>query len=328
MVLDDVLELRPGDQVVVDGAVLEGNGLEIDESLLTGESEAVPKEDGDEVLSGSFVAAGSGRMQAKRVGAGAYARTLSDAARRFKPIHSELRSGIDRIVRLVAWAMLPTAALLMFGQLATHANPAAAVRGTVAGVVAMVPEGLVLLTSVALAVGAVRLARRRTLVQELAAVETLARVDVLCLDKTGTLTSGDIRMETVEELGGEGDARAALGAMAGAEPNPNATLAAIASALPAAEGWRATAVVPFSSARKWSATSFEHRDTWVLGAPDVLLAEMDASQVPNRSGQGSGTTPSSAGASFCLLAPPMPFLMRPHSRWGSSRGHWSFLPIA
>ena len=271
VVLDDVLEVLPGDQVVVDGTLLEARGLEIDESLLTGESEAVAKDRGDEVLSGSFVTAGSGRFRATRVGREAYARTLAEEARKFNLVHSELRSGLDHIVQLVAWAMLPTAALLFYSQLGSHPNVAGAIRGTVAGVVAMVPEGLVLLTSVAFAVGAVRLARRKTLVQELPAVETLARVDVICLDKTGTLTSGDMEVQSVEPVGGGDEERAALGAMAKTDRNPNATLTAVQQAFPDSDGWRATTVVPFSSARKWSAASFEDRGTWVLGAPEVLL---------------------------------------------------------
>ncbi|HEX2236615.1 MAG TPA: HAD-IC family P-type ATPase [Actinomycetota bacterium] len=271
VVMDDLLELRPGDQVVVDGEVVDADGLEVDESLLTGESEAVEKNEGDAVLSGSFVAAGRGRMRARRVGKKAYARSLAEEARRFKLAHSELRSGLDRIIRLVAWAMLPTAALLFYSQISSQANVRVAVRSTVAGVVAMVPEGLVLLTSVALAVGALRLARRKTLVQELPAVETLARVDTVCLDKTGTLTSGEIAVETIELLAQESDERAVLGALSRLDPDPNATLLAVREASPKVEGWRASAVTPFSSTRKWSGATFERRGTWVLGAPDVLL---------------------------------------------------------
>lgn len=192
VVLDDVLHLQPGDQVVVDGIVLQATGLELDESLLTGESDPVAKGEGDEVLSGSFVAAGSGFYRATRIGVKAYAAALAEDARRFSLVHSELRSGIDRVIKLVGWAMLPTAALLLYSQLDAHAGMKSALRGTVAGVVAMVPEGLVLLTSMAFALGVIRLARRRTLVQELPAVETLARVNVICLDKTGTITYGDL----------------------------------------------------------------------------------------------------------------------------------------
>ena len=272
VVLDDVLELQPGDQVVVDGEVLEAFALEVDESLLTGEAEPVIKEPGDEVLSGSFVAAGSGRFRATRVGAQAYAAQLAEQGRRFSLTRSELRSGIDQILRIVTWLLIPTAALLLVSQLRSNASVRDALRGSVAGTVAMVPEGLVLLTSVAFAVGVVRLAKRRVLVQELPAVEVLARVDVLCIDKTGTLTEGRLVVDEVELLGEDGSHRDALAALAAAEPHPNATLLAIRESFPdPREGWLAARTVPFSSARKWSGADFGTRGTWVLGAPDVLL---------------------------------------------------------
>jgi len=273
VVLDDVLELQPGDQVVVDGDVLDAAGLEIDESLLTGEADPVEKRLGDEVLSGSFVSAGSGRYRATRVGREGYAAGLAEEARRFTVTRSELRSGIDTILRLVTWAIVPTATLLVISQLRSSASVHDALRGAVAGTVAMVPEGLVLLTSVAFAVGVVRLARRKVLVQELPAVEVLARVDVLCIDKTGTLTEGRLVVETVEVLEEGSEHDTALGALVASEPHPNATLRAIGEEFPRPpEGWdEATATVPFSSARKWSAATFGGRGTWVLGAPDVLL---------------------------------------------------------
>jgi cation-transporting ATPase E len=273
VVLDDVLELRPGDQVVVDGEVLDARSLEVDESLLTGESEPVVKGPGDEVLSGSFVAAGDGRFRATRVGAGAYAAGLAEQARRFTLTRSELRSGIDRILRIVTWLLVPTAILLLISQLRSSASVHDALRGSVAGTVAMVPEGLVLLTSVAFAVGVVRLARQRVLVQELPAVEVLARVDVLCIDKTGTLTEGRLVVEEVEILKEDGTHREALAALAASDPHPNATLLAIGEEFPGPpEGWLAGDAVPFSSARKWSGAEFGSKGTWVLGAPDVLLS--------------------------------------------------------
>jgi cation-transporting P-type ATPase E len=272
VVLDDVLELQPGDQVVVDGEVLEASALEVDESLLTGEAEPVIKQPGDEVLSGSFVAAGSGRFRATRVGAQAYAAQLAEQGRRFSLTRSELRSGIDQILRIVTWLLIPTAALLLVSQLRSNASVRDALRVSVGGTVAMVPEGLVLLTSVAFAVGVVRLAKRRVLVQELPAVEVLARVDVLCIDKTGTLTEGRLVVEEVELLGEDGVHRDALAALAAAEPHPNATLLAVRESFPdAPDGWLASSTVPFSSARKWSGADFGTKGTWVLGAPDVLL---------------------------------------------------------
>jgi cation-transporting ATPase E len=274
VVMDDVLELQPGDQVVVDGEVLDAQGLEIDESLLSGEAEPVRKEVGNEVLSGSFVSAGSGRYRATRVGRAAYAVKLAEEARRFTLTRSELRAGIDRILRIVTWVIIPTATLLMISQLRSTPKVPPALRASVAGTVAMVPEGLVLLTSVAFAVGVVRLARRKVLVQELPAVEVLARVDTLCIDKTGTLTEGRLVVEEVEVLVADREHAEALAALAASDPHPNATLRAIGEQFARTpEGWALTGAVPFSSARKWSAASFGAKGTWVLGAPDVLLAE-------------------------------------------------------
>jgi len=271
VVLDDVLEAAAGDQLVVDGEVLEAAGLEVDESLLTGESEPVDRLPGDRLLSGSFVAAGSGRYRATKVGREAYAVQLTEQARRFTLARSELRAGVDQILKYVTWALVPTAALLFVSQLRLEHGVRAGLSGAVAGTVAMVPEGLVLLTSVAFAVGVVRLGRRQVLVRELPAVETLARVDVICFDKTGTITAGDLAVQGLEPPDGAGETAAALGALAAADPNPNATLRAIGQAFPAPDGWRPEAAVPFSSARKWSGASFAGRGAFLLGAPEILL---------------------------------------------------------
>jgi cation-transporting ATPase E len=273
VVLDDLVVAVAGDQVVVDGVVVDATGLEVDESLLTGESEPVPKGPGDEVLSGSFVAAGTCRYRATGVGESAYAAALAAEARRFRLVRSELRDGINAILRLVTWVILPAGGVLVASQLTTHHHLADALRGSVAGVGSMVPEGLVLLTSVAFAVGALRLARRRVLVQELAAVEGLARVDVLCLDKTGTITEPELAVVAVEPAGGGDPAglRAALGALAAADPSPNATIRAVRSTCPAPADWQPTHVVPFSSARKWAGADFGPHGTWVMGGGDVLV---------------------------------------------------------
>jgi len=286
VVLDDVLEVRPGDQIVVDGDLVTSNGLEIDESLLTGESEPVSKEAGDTVLSGSFAAAGSGRYRATRIGRAAYAHVLGERARRFTLVNSELRTGINRIIVMVTCVLLPTAALLFVSQLGSLSSPQAALRGAVAGTVAMVPEGLVLLTSVAFAVGVVRLGQRSVLVQELPAIEGLARVDVLCTDKTGTLTEGRLAVDGVEPVGGETRVEEALAALAAADPSPNATMLAIGSAFgDSARRWPLIAAVPFSSTRKWSGASFDGFGAWVLGAPDVLLDAGNSEAVRARAGE-------------------------------------------
>src|SRR5215468_10818779 len=271
VVADDLVDLRAGDQLVADGVVRVSEGLEADESLLTGESEPVDKRAGDRLLSGSFVVAGSGDYQATGVGAEAYARKLAAQARRFTVVGLSLVTGINQILRYVTWAIPPVAAVLIISQLHTHQTVREGATSTVAALVGMVPQGLVLLTSVAFAVAAVTLARRRVLVQQLPAVEGLARVDVVCFDKTGTLTDGTIAFDSLIRLDASVPAEAALGALADDQAR-NATLAAIGQAFPPPQGWARQDSVPFSSARKWSAASFAGHGTWVLGAPEIVLA--------------------------------------------------------
>ena len=272
VVADDLLELRPGDQVVVDGVVVDALGLEVDESLLTGEADPVYKTVGDRVLSGSFVAAGTGHVRATGIGSESYAAALAEEARRFTLVDSELRSGVNSILRWLTVIIPPAAGLLLLRLLVTEDLWEEALRGTVAAAVAMVPDGLVLLTSLSFIVGVVALARRKALARELASVELLARVDTLCLDKTGTITTGEIAFAGIETIGATtaDEAAGAVGAMAAVDPAPNATLAALASALDA-PNWTATTIVPFSSARKWAAADFDGRATFHLGAPDILL---------------------------------------------------------
>ena len=272
VVLDDVVVLAPGDQVLVDGEVLDASGLEIDESLLTGESDPEVKQPGDEVLSGSFVVAGHGLARATRVGRDSYASRLREEASRFSLVRSELRDGVNTILRVVQWLIVPTAVLLITAQVRADLGWREAVQGSVAGLVAMVPEGLVLLTSMALALGVLRLGRRRVLTQELAAIEGLARVDVLCIDKTGTLTEGTLHLDRVEPFEDADRVADALAALVSVEPNPNASLLAVGARYGHDPGWAPTTAVPFSSARKWAAAAFDGAGAWYLGAPDILLA--------------------------------------------------------
>ena len=272
VVLDDIIDVGTGDQIVADGLVRTTSGLQVDESLLTGESEPVDTNVGARVLSGSFVVAGSARYQAIAVGPDSYARRLTTAARRFTLVRSELVDGINRILGYVTWAIPPVAVLTIFSQLHGHDSVRDAVSGTVAALVGMVPQGLVLLTSIAFGVAAVTLARRQVLVQQLPAVEGLARVDVVCFDKTGTITDGNIVFDRLLRLDDRAPVEAALAALAH-EEDRNATLAAVASRFPADDGWTRSARLPFSSARKWSAASFEGEGTWVLGAPEIVLVD-------------------------------------------------------
>jgi cation-transporting ATPase E len=273
LVADDLVDLRAGDQLVADGVVRTSASLQADESLLTGESEPVDKRAGDRLLSGSFVVAGAGGYQATGVGDQAYARKLAAQARRFTLVRSELVAGINQILRYVTWAIPPVAVLLLISQLhTTGQNVREGATSAVAALVGMVPQGLVLLTSIAFGAAAVTLARRRVLVQQLPAVEGLARVDVVCLDKTGTLTDGTIAFDSLIRLDDQAPAEAALGALADDQAR-NATLAAIGQAFPPPRGWARRDAVPFSSVRKWSAASFAGHGTWVLGAPEMVLSD-------------------------------------------------------
>ncbi|MEV0530396.1 HAD-IC family P-type ATPase [Kitasatospora sp. NPDC050463] len=304
IVLDDTVLLGIGDKVIVDGEVTEADGLEIDESLLTGEPDPVLKQPGDQVMSGSFVVAGAGAFTATKVGREAYAAQLAEEASKFTLVRSELRSGIDSILRFITWLLVPTAIGLIISQLAVEGRDwKEAVRRMIAGIVPMVPEGLVLLTSVAFAIGVVRLGRKQCLVQELPAIEGLARVDTVCLDKTGTLTEGGMdvvelrTLPQVPEADGQlrPDAplarhvladpevvKQALGVMAGSDARPNPSMQAVIDAYgrdeadgSAVGGWRVIEAMPFSSARKWSGVQLLEPQggeaSWLLGAPDVLL---------------------------------------------------------
>ncbi|MFE9786662.1 cation-translocating P-type ATPase [Nocardia salmonicida] len=274
VVLDDLIELGPGDQIVVDGEVEEAAALEIDESLLTGEADPIDKGIGAPVMSGSFVVSGSGAYRATKVGKDAYAAKLADEASKFTLVHSELRSGIDKILKFITYLLIPAGLLSIYNQLVSSGESwRPAVTGMVAALVPMVPEGLVLMTSIAFAVGVVRLGKRQCLVQELPAIEGLARVDVVCADKTGTLTENGMRLAQVEPLGAfdEAQVKTALAALAGDDPRPNASVQAIAEALPDSPGWSQTAIAPFSSAKKWSGVSYGAQGDWLLGAADVLL---------------------------------------------------------
>ena len=271
LVIDDLVLISTGDQIAVDGDVLQAAGCEIDESLLTGEADPVPKSTGDELLSGSFVVSGSARYRVTRVGSESFAGRLTLQARQFQTTTSELRDSINRFIRYVSFALIPVGALLTYSQLRADQSLPDAIRGAIAGVVTMVPEGLVLLTSIAMAVGVLRLAQRNALVQDMPAVETLARVDVVCVDKTGTLTAPGMSVQEVVALDGSDPGRI-LGALAAAEEHPNPTMLALAKRFPQAGSVQDA--VPFSSARKWSAARIADR-WWVIGAPDVVDPTVD-----------------------------------------------------
>ena len=278
VVLDDIIEIGSGDQVVVDGEVVTAAALDVDESLLTGEADPIHKKPGNKILSGSFVVAGSGAYRATKVGADAYAAQLAAEASKFTLVSSELRGGIDKILKVITWLLIPAGVLTIVNQLFFSDNGLKrALLGMVAALVPMVPEGLVLMTTIAFAVGVVRLGARKCLVNELPAIEGLARVNVVCADKTGTLTENGMRLgdvRVVDDSGG--DFADVLAALAAHDPRPNASVVAIGEAYPDAPDWSTTAIAPFTSAKKWSGMSFADasgaaQGNWLLGAPDVLL---------------------------------------------------------
>ncbi|NUT70964.1 HAD-IC family P-type ATPase [Pseudarthrobacter sp. C4D7] len=285
LVPGDLVVLYAGDQVTADLLLCHGDQLDVDESLLTGESEPVPKTGGEVLLSGSLILAGRGMATVMRVGPETSAYRLAADARRFSLVTSEIRRGLERVFMVITWLLLPTALLLTNAQMQDQGGWAGALGserwipaavGAIAGIMAMIPLGLLLMTSVAFAVGGLRLARRKVLIQELAAVEVLARVDVLCLDKTGTLSSGSMVFDALHDAGTARPTgwRSAL-EWFGATPDASSTAAAIGAAFPGQDPLREQDSVPFSSARKWSSATFAPGSaaagTWVLGAPDAVL---------------------------------------------------------
>jgi cation-transporting ATPase E len=302
VVMDDILVLRAGDQIAADGVVIQSARLQADESMLTGESDAVDKlpggEDGaGEVLSGSIVVGGEGLARVIRVGADSFANKLASEAKRFSLVASELRRSVNRVLKFQAWIIGPIALLVLNAQLFVFGGWAEAARtgewrqaavNAIAAVIAMIPLGLVLMTSIAFAVGAVKLASRQVLVQELPAVEGLARVDVICLDKTGTLTEGEIVFDEAHPVAQSlPSGWNEVLAWYGAEPDANATARCLTAAYPAGRQLEPCARIPFSSTRKWSAVSFTAHSagTWVLGGPEMVFGDGAHAELRERSAQ-------------------------------------------
>ncbi len=282
IVLDDIIEIGPGDQIAVDGQVIEAAYLEVDESLLTGESDPMSKDLGATVMSGSFVVAGSGAYRATKVGAAAYAAQLAAEASKFTMVKSELQQGINKILKLITYLMIPVGILTIWVQLTqVKGDWREAILRTAGALVPMVPEGLVLLTSLAFAVGIIRLGQRQCLVQEMPALEGLARVDVVCADKTGTLTENGMALAETLPLGDTGaNYSELLSQLVASDPRPNGSVLAIKAAVPqATTPWSVAALAPFTSAKKWSGVSFADHGNIILGAPDVLAAPGSAAGV-------------------------------------------------
>ena len=304
LVLDDVVCLKTGDQVPADARILEG-GLEVNESLLTGESDNLPKNEGDELFSGSFVTSGEACCQIIHVGKDNYAAQITSEAKEFKRHNSELKNSLNAILKVISIIIVPLGALLFYKQYYIVGDTFRdSVVSMVAGVLGMIPEGLVLLTSVALTLGALVLANKKTLVQELYCIETLARVDTLCLDKTGTITEGTMCVERVEPYVSTGrvetaatesepsespeaeaqgqvaadpafgdDINTVMGNMMYVLKDQNATIDALRKCFPARQGMTLEHVIPFSSDRKYSGAVFEEKGTYLMGAAQFLFPE-------------------------------------------------------
>jgi len=286
VVIDDTLVLRPGDQIAADAVVMVANGALVDESLLTGESEPVAKDEGDALLSGSHVVEGNGYARVTAVGVDSYANRLTAEMRRRSLVHSELRAATNKILVWLSWLLGPVIVISIIGRVVAYGGfdqlfdwenglARRAAIDAVAIVVGMIPEGLVLLTSLAFGVAAISLARTKVLVQELAAVEVLARVDTLCLDKTGTLTSGELELDRVVPLSTRDASQLVESALAsfGSDDSANATAKVLALTFPNP----ATVVrrIPFNSRTKFSGVVIRNTDSdssWLLGAPERLLA--------------------------------------------------------
>ena len=281
----DVIRVAPGDQLVADGEVIASRGMTMDESLLTGESDGIQKDEGDRVLSGSFCVSGSGHYVVDAVREESYAGRIAGEAKTFRHPPSPLQEEVNRVIIASTYVMLPLAAVLIVSLKVRNVHLEEAAQTATAGLITLIPEGLVLLMSVTFAVAAVRLARRNTLVQQMSATESLASVDTICVDKTGTLTAGELRFAAVEYADGVDpkSGAAALGRFAASAGDRNKTLETIAGEFPGKAG-TVRGEVPFSSEWKWSGASIDGAGggaTYLLGAPDIL-AEAGALTLPPR----------------------------------------------
>ncbi len=277
IVLDDTIFFETGMQILVDAEVVYSNGLEVDESMITGEADSIGKVNGDKLYSGSFIVAGEGYAKAVKVGENTYSAKLAAEAKKFKLINSELQKSINRLFKIIIWLVIPMSIILITAQLkALGSHWQDAVIGSVTGIVGMIPEGLVLLTSTTFIVSVIKLARYDTLVQQLSATEILARVDVICLDKTGTITEGKLKLTEVKNIGRWDDDQIekVLQLLAHNLPSNNPTQKAIIEKYPQSdENIICKNKIAFSSRRKWSGAKFHNLGTWILGAPEIILKD-------------------------------------------------------
>ncbi|MGI6019936.1 MAG: HAD-IC family P-type ATPase [Lachnospiraceae bacterium] len=274
IVVDDLIHLSVGEQIATDGVIIESDGLEVNESMLTGESVPVKKSAGDKILSGSFVVAGTGVQKVGRVGNATYVSNLIQKAQTKKRATSEMQNVINRIIKVISIIIIPLGLMFLRSQYISNGRDlGTAVVRTVSGLIGMIPEGLVLLTSVSFILGVGRLAKKKALVQEMEAIEALARVNIVCTDKTGTITTGNLEVKEVIPCGDYSvdDIGKIMGEINGAFSDSNATQEALNARFGSKDGWKVSQKIPFSSSRKYRAVSFEGRGSYALGASENLL---------------------------------------------------------
>ena len=274
VVLDDIILLELGNQVITDAIIVDGV-VEVDESFITGESDTLIKKEGDMLLSGSFIVSGNAKAKVEHIGYDNYTAKISSDTKYIKPISSEIMRSLNKIVKTISVIIVPLGILLFARQLYLSGNTLQnAVVNTVAAIIGMIPEGLVLLTSTVFAVSVIRLSKEKVLVQDLYCIESLARVDVICLDKTGTITEG--KMEVVDVIPLEGETKASLGDILGSmmaiTKDKNATAIAIRDAYYRKPKWKVEEVIPFSSKKKYSGVKFA-TDTYLIGAVEFVLKD-------------------------------------------------------
>jgi len=275
LVLDDIMALSSGNQICADCVVVEGE-CEVNEALITGESDLIAKKAGDHLLSGSFLGSGSCLARVEHVGAENYASQITQSAKYLKKPNSEIMTWINKIIKYVGFSIIPIGLLLFYKQVFISGQAFdRAIVSTVAALIGMIPEGLVLLTSVVLAVSVLRLARHKALVQDLYSIETLARVDTLCLDKTGTITEGTMQVDAIVPLCdiSQQETEDAIAALVNALNDENPTSNAMKAFAHNPPPWKCTGTVAFSSARKWSGASFQEAGSFLMGAGEFVLKE-------------------------------------------------------
>lgn len=278
LVIDDLFYLETGNQISVDGIVKQGE-IEVDESILTGEPLSVKKNEGDTVYSGSFVISGKALVMADKVGKNSFAQQIQAKAKQFKRPKSELLKSINKIFRMISFVIIPLGLIMFYVNYSQALLDAIAFNSAViytsAAMIGMIPSGMFLCVSMTLAVGVLRLGKKKTMVQELYSIEMLARSNVLCFDKTGTLTDGTMRVEKIISFEDGVDHKFILGNLLNATKDNNQTALAIMKECPLNDTWKAVSVLPFSSKRKLSAATFENKETYILGALEFVTSKVD-----------------------------------------------------